>query len=625
MASLVVSLLILVWFLEPSTLGSASPLDHQSLCDIDACECEFEYNQTAVTCKVLYAGFDFTNLRSVSQVPSGPWTLKFQAALYNGFGTPSANGSWYPLAIPSTVFPSLDEASLPKFKLVIEGVNLISVANGAFSGLALDSVEFSDVRMTDLPLDSFLDQSASLKRIRVFKVLQLNDTSIRPPMFHSFQALEEIEIDHVQLPFQYLRNHSFYNLPSLNYVRLIYSPLAAISPNAFDGVPNLAFLELSNCELQRVPTALLSKLDNLTLLNLAWNNIKNVGPADVEAVKQAPSLFTFIVIENPFSCTCELLEFVNLLNDDIILDFMGWYGYLYDASRDAFGIGKPRPGYHCASPVQTFGKSLLDFSLVEYLKSNCDLRSTAQPVNNVSPPRQDFVDSSTVKRLAVSIISALVALGIVVVAVAVILHRKIKIRWVGLFRRYERQYDVLNEVNHEEYTYDAYICHHEDMDIFIAEKMIPRLEEEPNNFRLCLSFRDFLVGADKLDNVATAMANSRLVIALLDANFIASGQCMLELNMACSRMLEAGVGAYPAAAEAIPPHAPAQGTTSLLLVLLDALPVDALPGTVAALRDKITCLEWKENEEERCWQQLSTSIQAVRPQAIQQVDIAENT
>ncbi len=207
-----------------------------------------------------------------------------------------------------------------------------------------------------------------------------------------------------------------------------------------------------------------------------------------------------------------------------------------------------------------------------------------------------------------------VILSVAGIASSLILHKKLKRRWVGLFRRSSAAYDShqqsVNSANYLEINcrYDAYVCHHDDMAGFVALKMVPKLEQEPHNLRLCVSFRDFLVGVDTLDNVSSAMDKSRAIIVLLNWEFINSGQCLLELNMACSQMMSSVDSvARPDSAGLVP-----GSETCLLLVLMDALPVEVLPATLRALRDKITCLEWDMKDEERCWGQLQRALLARR-------------
>ncbi|XP_038066425.1 toll-like receptor 4 [Patiria miniata] len=565
-----------------------------------------------LSCRVGPNGFNFSQFHGLNLTMNLWWSLEF----YSNFNPDGHSSS--PLVIPRNAIPA--SASVTPFRLLINNVELVSVERGAFAGRTLTVLWFRGTQMTSLPLDSFRDQSANLKLVVIQGVSQKNGEPIGFPSFHSFQALRTLAIEHT--PIKYLPDQFFiYNLLSLEeFILDSAQTTQGVSPRAFQDLPVLSSMTILKCMLQQVPIDALSSLANLTNLDLSLNDIQTLSAVDIEALKRLPSLFQVTLGDNPFSCTCDLLPFIKLLQG----------GSPFDIRCERYGLNSNND-CRCASPEQLRGKLLADLSHVNW--SVCTAESTVKPENlttrdyvdssTVTRRARDYVDSSTVTRLSISIISAVVVLGIAVVVVVVIVHRKMKLRWVGLFRRYDRPNSNVYEGDGEGYAYDAYICHHSEMEVFVSEQMIQRLEGEPNNFRLCVSFRDFLVGADKLDNVATAMTSSRLIIVLLDANFIASGQCMLELNMASTRMLDATVGAAPVAPAAAGNAAIMDGAAGLLLVLLDALPVDALPATLTVLRDKITCLEWRQEDEERCWRQLVASIQATRPRQPQQMDIED--
>ncbi|XP_038069475.1 toll-like receptor 4 [Patiria miniata] len=584
-------MLLLLFFL-PSTFPYEDVLDQPDCLNPPKdCSCSFRsiYEEATIffkdglllSCTVGQNGFNFSQFHGLNLTMNPWWSLEFSTKYFDPNRT-----ALPPLVIPRNAIPA--SASVTPFQLFVYNVELVSVERGAFAGRTLTDLHFRGTQMTSLPLDGFRDQSANLKYVEVNGVSQTNGKPIEPPSFHSFQALRTLEIKDTSI--EYLPDQFLYNLPSLEQVILIRTQTTpGVSPRAFEDLPALKSLTIADNKLQQVPINVLSSLTKLTFLDLSLNDIKIVSAADIEALTRLLSLTRIYLLGNPFSCTCDLLPFIYLLQGESPFDIVcrQWSGEC-----------------GCASPQLLRDKSLYDLSLVNFLEPNC----TAE---------------STVTRLSISIISAVVVLGIAVVVVVVIVHRKMRLRWVGLFRRFDRLNNNVHEGDEEGYAYDAYICHHSENEVFVSEKMMQRLEGEPNNFRLCLSFRDFLVGANKLDNVATAMTSSRLIIVLLDANFIANGQCMLELDMASTRMLDATVGAAPVAPAAAGNAAIMDGAAGLLLVLQDALPVDALPATLTVLRDKITCLEWRQEDEERCWRQLVASIQATRPKQPQQMDIED--
>ncbi|XP_022080979.1 toll-like receptor 2 type-2 [Acanthaster planci] len=474
-------------------------------------------------------------------------------------------------------------------------------------------------------MEALREQSSSLLKVDIFDVSTHNRRAIIPPRFDSFEALQTISIeDTTLLP---LPNFSFCHLPALLHLKVSNVLLGdqGFPPSVFNDVPRLETLRLSRVGFTEIPAALthlrtlkrldlsdneienvearvLSTLRGLQVLDLQGNRIEVLDGAVAATLENMTSLQAFRLDgDNPFLCTCELLPFLVWLH------------------KSSIHIGKKSnfATYACKNPSQLSGARLLSPDLLSYLESNCSRDVTDEP--SASPPNTTeeshggkVADVSLSYQIIIPVAIVSVVLSAVGVVATWMLHKRLKRRWVGLFRRFDPNIvprQVSNTPDQEMgYRYDAYICHHESATEFVVNEMMPEMEGEPGGFRLCLSFRDFLVGADKVDNVATAMKASRFVIVLLDGEFIACGQCMLELNMACTRTLEAGVCVVPAAPSSEAHHLLPDGATGLLLVLLEALPVEALPTTLRVLQDKITCLEWNREDTRRCWQQLKISL-----------------
>ena len=61
-------------------------------------------------------------------------------------------------------------------------------------------------------------------------------------------------------------------------------------------------------------------------------------------------------------------------------------------------------------------------------------------------------------------------------------------------------------------------------------KLVPKLENV-YGFRLCIHHRDFLVGADIVDNIEQSILRSRKVIVVMSENCLRSQWCMDEIQM----------------------------------------------------------------------------------------------
>ncbi|XP_038066423.1 toll-like receptor 2 type-1 [Patiria miniata] len=533
------------------------------------------------------------------------------------------------VSIPEGTFASFSN-STPCCLGLYRFYNLAPISNDVFRGLRLQRVNFAGLGLESFPVEAIREQSTSLIKIDIFDVLTNKGGAILPPRFHSFEALQTITITntplkhlpncsfshltalvHLQISHALLEDEDFprlvlHDVPRLENLQLSHNGFTEI-PAALTDLPSLKHLDLSHNEIKTLDARVLRDLQGLTELNLQGNRIEMVDSAGVEALRNMPSLEVFSLgSDSPFLCTCQLLPFVRWLHQSSIVI----------GSRSNFAT------YSCKNPPHLLGAELLSPDLVSYLESNCSGDTTTIPtelplVNTTKKNGGgDIVDAFSPYRIVVPVVTVSVVLSIVGVISTWIMYKKLKRRWVGLFRRFDSR-NLSRHATHQEteYRYDAYVCHHESATEFVVNEMIPEMEGEQDGFRLCLSFRDFLVGADQLDNVATAIDASRVVIVLLDADFITCGHCMLELNMTCTRTLEEGsLGGVPVAS-AESHHLLPGGTTGLLLVLLDALPVDALPTTLRVLLDKITCLEWNTEDAARCWQQLKSALQdtAVNP------------
>ena len=119
----------------------------------------------------------------------------------------------------------------------------------------------------------------------------------------------------------------------------------------------------------------------------------------------------------------------------------------------------------------------------------------------------------------------------------------------------------------------------------------PKLEDECG-LRICLHYRDFLVGVFIEDAIIEAIESSRKTILILSPNFLKSNWCHFEMQMARNRLFD-------------------KGTDVLILALLKPLPTVGVKSTLAHLMETKVYIEWSDTDEDQrklFWTKLEAAV-----------------
>ncbi|XP_013403519.1 uncharacterized protein LOC106168856 [Lingula anatina] len=80
--------------------------------------------------------------------------------------------------------------------------------------------------------------------------------------------------------------------------------------------------------------------------------------------------------------------------------------------------------------------------------------------------------------------------------------------------------------------FDAFVSYNSGDEHWIVHTLAPKLENQKPPFRLCLHYRDFIVGAAIAENIIESIEASRHTIMVLSENFLKSEWCLMEFRAA---------------------------------------------------------------------------------------------
>ena len=278
------------------------------------------------------------------------------------------------------------------------------------------------------------------------------------------------------------------NLSSLEIINLKRCGIEALPEGMFINTTRLRTLDLRSNVIKSWNTDVFARLHHLQNLALARNQVVSVN---VASFSHLTSLRQLDLSLNPFACNCDLMWFVEYVqNNNIFLNNI-----------------EGASSYTCASPESLHGVPVL--------------RAELSPEDCVTHT-DIIVTLSTAAAIAVSaIVCALVYRG----------------RWyiryyIFLVRSRRRRYLEMADGN---FAYDAFVAHSSNDLDWVVRRLLPRLEAE-GRYRLCLHQRNWPTGPI-IENIAESIEASRKIIIVMSNSFAQSHWCNVELAMASGRRL----------------------------------------------------------------------------------------
>lgn len=281
----------------------------------------------------------------------------------------------------------------------------------------------------------------------------------------------------------------FDDLTDLNFLSLDSCCVGVmqLQPGIFKNLKNLTTLMIENTGMQNFSKEVFGSLTKLQKLQLDHNVMQQI---DVEALQSLPNLQYLDMRRVPLSCTCEnsMLKNWTENNQDV------YVVYLYNMQC---------PG-DAKTKFYKFDTSVCYIDLGEYM----------------------FVGTTLV-----------VFLFTFTPLFYVKLYWKFKYSYYVFRSWFSEQWRRLRE-EEENCKYDAFISYNSSDEMWVMDQLLPNLEGKGSSFKLCLHHRDFEPGRYILDNIVSAVYNSRKTVCVVSRNFLSSEWCSLEIQMASYRLFD---------------------------------------------------------------------------------------
>ncbi|XP_033733368.1 toll-like receptor 4 [Pecten maximus] len=444
--------------------------------------------------------------------------------------------------------------NIRKFSTVKEERCVIPIMSKHLSHLRLSHLLFPfsiqcDIDVSKSPMFTYLDLSYTTIADMDFKIINaslshldvsgMNFATTGSRLLGNLDRVKTLVIRDANLDRAFSNgNYIFRYIKGLEELDISSNHLNSLQDETLEGLDSLREIKLTLNFLSGFPRGLL-KMANLTHIDLRFNKLLFLDKAarDWLNERSKETGITVLMDGNPFTCTCDTMEFVSWII----------------TTKVNFHYGHP-PNYNC---------TLKDGSIVN--------------IKHVYDNLDDFFGDCNDHLFWLQFSISAISLLVLSLVLAVICHT---FRWRILYFFY-RHCKIKHGLEDATcYDFDLFVAYTAADSPWIWQQLRPKLELQ-QHIQLCLHERDFEVGESISQNIVNCLQKSKKILFVISEEYIAARWCDFELEMANMERVQRGC------------------TNSIIVAIKGEIPVDDMPRPIRTIWQHVACIIYPLDESDR--------------------------